>query len=119
MECEIDNLHRNGTFEYVPLWKVKQMKLDDPSISLNYTHFIYKVKLEDDGHGTSVLDKFKSRLVHQGNFAVQFLDWLKSHSPAVLLDSFKMFMALMTLFSLCAYCGDFVAAFLQASLKEK
>ena len=66
-----------------------------------------------------MLDKFKARLVHQGNFAIQFLDWLKSHSPAVLLDTFKIFMALCCIFDLHAFCGGFVAAFLQAYLKEK
>ena len=96
------------------------MKEQDPSgVSLNHTHFVFKIKLEDDGSGESCLDKFKARLVYQGNMALQFLDWMKSHSPAMLLDTFKILMALMTIFDLLAFCGDFVAAFLQAELKEK
>jgi hypothetical protein len=117
---EIDNLHRNGTFVYLPLWKVQQMKQLDPNgISLNHCHFVFKVKLEDDGHGDSCLDKFKARLVYQGNMATQYTDWLKSHSPAVLLDTFKILIALMTIFDMYGFCGDFVAAFLQANLKEQ
>ena len=77
------------------------------------THFVNKCKTMDNGTGESVLDKLKSRLVSQGNCSTRFVDWLASHSPACKMDSFRMLMALAATFNLFAFCGDWVAAFLQ------
>ena len=120
MEDEITNLKVNGTYELVPLYKVQKMKADRPTeISLGYTHFVNKCKTMDGGEGMSVFDKLKSRLVYQGNYSVQFVDWLTSHAPACKMDSTRICFALATIFDLHCFCGDFNYAFLQAPSPNK
>ena len=117
---EVCNLFKNGTYNTADLDAIIAMKKKDPlKVSLCGTHFIFKVKTFDDGKGQSLFDKLRARLVYQGNFTTKFIDWNTSHAPALKMDTFRILMALTSRFDLFGYCGDFVAAFLQAELKEK
>ena len=117
MNKECASLVENGTYSLRRVDEVEQLKQQDPeNVSLMWTHFINCVKTMDDGGGNLVVDKFKSRLVVEGNWMTRLIDYTSSYSPVVSMDTLKVLLCLAVCFSMELTSLDFVTAFLQASV---
>ena len=115
MSKEMGSLIENGTYTLVLASEAEQLKKDYPNeVSLMWTHFINVVKTMDGGGGALVLDKFKSRIVVEGNWMTRLVDFMSSFSPVVSMDMLKILLALTVCFGLHLSSLDFVTAFLQA-----
>ena len=69
MDKELASLVENGTYSLKKSKDVLKLKREWPNdVSVMWTHFIHVVKTMDDGRGNLVVDKFKSRLVVEGNW---------------------------------------------------
>jgi hypothetical protein len=117
MDKEFGSLIENGTFSLKPTAEVQKLKrLNPDSVTLMYTHIINVCKTMDGGDGSLVLDKFKSRIVVEGNWMTRLLDYTSSFSPVVSMDTLKVLLALAVVFGMTITSIDFVTAFLQADV---
>ena len=95
MDKEFASLVENGTFSLKPIAEVEQVKRQYPNdVTLMWTHIINVCKTMDGGAGSLVLDKFKSRVVVEGNWMTRLLDFTSSFSPVVSMDALKVLLAL-------------------------
>ena len=117
MSKELASLVENGTYTLRRADEVEQLKRDYPDmVSLMWTHYIHVVKTMDGGNGELVLDKFKSRLVVEGNWMSRLVDFMTSFSPVVSMDTLKILLALTACYGMLLSSMDFVTAFLQAKV---
>ena len=117
MDKEFASLIENGTFSLKPIAEVEQVKRQYPNdVTLMWTHIINVCKTMDGGAGSLVLDKFKSRVVVEGNWMTRLLDFTSSFSPVVSMDTLKVLLALAVTWGMTITSIDFVTAFLQADV---
>ena len=117
MSKELASLVENGTYSLRRVDEVLALKQQHPNmVSVMWTHFINVVKTMDNGDGELVLDKFKSRLVVEGNWMARLVDFTASFSPVVSMDTLKLLLSLSVVFSLSLTSLDFITAFLQADV---
>ena len=101
MVSEVEQLRDRGTFSEELLADILRRLKQGASILLLDSHFVFKIKTMDDGQGHPCLDKLKARLVADGS-KQGWGDYYESYAPVVRFDSFKVLMALMTMYSLMA-----------------
>ena len=98
MGKELGSLVENGTYTLKRASEVEQLKRDYPDeVSLMWTHYIHAVKTMDGGDGKLALDKFKSRLVVEGNWMSRLVDFMSSFSPVVSMDTLKIMLPTLEL----------------------
>jgi hypothetical protein len=118
MDKEMVQLHDMGVYETAHLESIVGQSKDDEETTLLTSHFVFKVKTRDDGHGQAVFDKAKARLVAKGN-QQSWGDYTESYAPVCQFDTMKIFLWLMLALGLMSCSIDFVGAYLNAYLKHK
>lgn len=106
VNVEFDSIMANHTFELVDLprgCKVIRCK------------WILKKKLKADG----TLDKFKARLVAQGNSQKQGVDYFDTYAPVTKIASIRILFALASIHKLVVHQMDVKTAFLNGDLHEE
>jgi len=117
MDKEMGQLVENGTYSLKSVSEVAALKKQYPDlVSVMWTHFIFALKTMDDGKGDLVVDKFKGRVVVEGNWMTRLVDFTTSFSPVVSMDTLKLLLALTVIFGLSLTSIDFITAFLQAEV---
>ena len=111
-----DSTQRLVGISLKPIAEVEQVKRQYPNdVTLMWTHIINVCKTMDGGAGSLVLDKFKSRVVVEGNWMTRLLDFTSSFSPVVSMDALKVLLALAVTWGMTITSIDFVTAFFNAS----
>jgi hypothetical protein len=90
MDEELEALHRNQTWEFVPR---------TPAMHVIGSKWVLKTKLKPDGS----LDRLKARLVAKGYHQVDGLDYTETYSPVIKPETIRMVLsiALVNKWSIC------------------
>ena len=105
MNCELDALERNDTWDIVPL---------PPNKKAIGCKWLYKTKYLPDGS----IDKYKSRLVILGCRQVQGIDYGETFAPVAKMTTVRALLAVAAINNWHAIQMDVTNAFLHGDLQE-
>ncbi|XP_071699281.1 uncharacterized protein [Rutidosis leptorrhynchoides] len=106
MNIEIDALQANNT------WEVCDLPLGKKALG---NHWVYKVKLKSDGS----LERYKGRLVVQGNHQCAGVDFFDTFSPVIKMATVRSILALAASKRWKIHQMDVNNAFLHGDLSEE
>ena len=105
IEEELQNLENHQTWEYDEL---------PPGQKAIRSKWVFKVKYHPNGS----VARFKARLVAQGFFQVQGIDFSETFAPTVRRESLRIYLALCLILNLFIYQVDIVGAYLESPLGD-
>ena len=105
IEEELQNLENHQTWEY------GELPLGRKAIG---SKWVFKVKYHLDGS----VARFKVRLVTQGFFQVQGIEFLETFAPTVRRESLHIYLALCLMLNLFIHQVDIVGAYLKSPLNN-
>ena len=106
MQQEIDSLHRNNTWELVPL---------PPGRKPIQSRWVYRLKMNADGS----INRFKARHVAKGYTQKEGIDYDETFAPVARFSSLRAVIALAAAENLELHQMDVDTAFLYGELKEE